>query len=358
MNDIAPFRIHVPRADLDDLHDRLARTRWPDELPGAGWDYGIPLDRVRALAERWQAFDWRAHEASLNAYPGFVAEIDGQRVHFLHVRSADPDALPLVLTHGWPGSLVEFLGVVGPLSEHFHLVIPAIPGFGFGGPTRERGWDLPRIGRAWAELMRRLGYDRYGAQGGDWGAGVARALAAAAPDHVVAVHINYLPTPGRADGLSAEDQKRLDQTMAYGANRPGYQILHATRPQTIAYALTDSPVGQLAWIAERFAEWADPNAPVPDDVILADVSHYWLTGTAGSSARLAKESGVAGPAPCPVPMAVAVLPHDIVRSIRPLAEQRYDIRRWTEYPRGGHFAALEVPDLFVEDVTESFSGWR
>jgi pimeloyl-ACP methyl ester carboxylesterase len=353
MNDIRPYRIDVPQADLDDLTDRLTRTRWPDEWPSK--DYGIPYARVRALADRWRAFDWRAHEGSLNQYPQFRTEIDGHDVHFLHVRSADPDALPLVLTHGWPGTVIEFLRVIEPLSARFHLVIPSIPGFGFGGRTTGPGWDLARVGRAWATLMDRLGYQRYGAQGGDWGAGVSRALAAAAPSHVVGVHLNYLPTPGAATGLSAADQARLDKTMAFAANRPGYQVLQATKPQTLSYALTDSPVGQLAWIAERFDLWADPATPVDDDVIIADVAHHWFNRTAGSSARLTKESGIGGPSPCPVPMAVAVLPQDIVQSIRPLAEQRYDIRRWTEYPRGGHFAALEVPDLFTDDVTAFFA---
>ncbi|MCA2212007.1 epoxide hydrolase family protein [Jidongwangia harbinensis] len=348
------FRVRVPQDDLDDLAGRLARTRWPDELPGAGWDYGIPLPWVRELALRWQTFDWRAHEDQINTFAQYVTTIDGQRVHFLHVRSAHPDALPLLLTHGWPGSVVEFLGVLGPLSAHFHLVVPSIPGFGFSGPTRDRGWDQHRVARAWAELMRRLGYRRYGAQGGDWGAGISRALAAHRPAEVVGVHLTYLPTPGSADGLGAADRARLEHLTRYAANRPGYQILHATRPQTLAYALTDSPVGQLAWIAERFAEWTDPATPVHDDVILANVMHHWLNRTAGPAARLARES-TPGMLPCPVPVGVAVLPHDIVRSVRPLAERTYDIRRWTEYRRGGHFAALEVPDEFVADVTAFFT---
>ncbi|MEU7901638.1 epoxide hydrolase family protein [Actinoplanes sp. NPDC049118] len=350
-----PFRVHVPQSDLDDLADRLARTRWPDELPGAGWDYGIPLSRVRDLAERWRTgYDWRAHEAALNGYPQFVTEIDGQRVHFLHVRSANPAALPLVLVHGWPGSVLEFLDMVEPLTGHFHLVIPSIPGFGFSGPTAERGWDQQRIARAFAELMTRLGYPRFGAQGGDWGSGIARALGAVAPERVVGVHVNYLPTPGPSAGLSGTDRERAERTAAFAANRPGYQVLQATRPQTISYALTDSPVGQLAWIAEKFTEWADPASTIGDDVLLTDVSIYWFTRTAGSSARLAKESGYG--ASCPVPMGVAVLPHDIVQSVRPLAERGHDIRHWSELPRGGHFAALEVPGDLAADVIAFFAG--
>jgi pimeloyl-ACP methyl ester carboxylesterase len=353
MNDIVPYRIDVPQTELDDLADRLDRTRWPDELPGAGWDYGIPLDRVRALADRWRhGYDWRRHEAELNEFPQFTTEIDGQRVHLLHVRSANPEALPLLLLHGWPGSVLEFPALIGRLTDDFHLVVPSLPGFGFSGPTVERGWDLNRIARALAELMTRLGYPRFGAHGGDWGSGVARALGGAVPDRVVGVHVSYLPTPGPATGLTGEDRDRAERTAAFAANRPGYQVLHATRPQTISYALTDSPAGQLAWIAEKFTEWVDPASTISDDVLLTDVSIYWFTRTAGSSARLAKESGYG--TPCPVPMGVAVLPHDIVLSVRPLAERLFDIRHWTELPRGGHFAALEVPVELAADIRAFF----
>ncbi|MQY08934.1 epoxide hydrolase family protein [Actinomadura macrotermitis] len=354
---IKPFRLDVPQADLDDLADRLARTRWPDELPDAGWDYGIPLARVRELAERWRTgYDWRAHEAELNRHPQFTTEIDGQNVHFLHVRSADPGALPLLLVHGWPGSVVEFLDVIEPLSRDFHLVVPSIPGFGLSGPTRERGWSQHRVAAAFAELMARLGYDRYGAQGGDWGSGICRAVAAAAPENVVGVHLNYLPTPptGREEGLSEEDRARLDHIRRFAAQRPGYQVLQATRPQTLSYALTDSPVGQLAWIAEKFTEWTDPRSAISDDRLLTNVMLYWLTATAGSSARLTRESTFGSP-PCPAPVGMAVFAHDIVLSVRPLAEQLYDIAHWSEFDRGGHFAAMEVPDLFADDVRAFFA---
>ncbi len=332
-----------------------------DELPGAGWDYGIPLARVQELTEHWRtAYDWREHEEALNVLPQYTTEIDGQTVHFAHVRSADPDALPLVLTHGWPGSIVEFLDVVGPLSQEFHLVIPSIPGFGFSGPTRDRGWNQHRVARAWAELMHRLGYERYGAQGGDWGSGISRALGATAPEQVVGVHVNYLPTPQPAGGvsnLSDEDTARLDRIRRYIAQRPGYMVVHSTRPQTVSYALTDSPVGQLAWIAEKFTEWTDPRSTITTDRLLTDVMLYWLTRTAGSSARLYKESA-GGPLPCPVPMGVAVYPHDITLSVRPLAEQTYRIIRWTEHDRGGHFPTMEVPELFAADVSAFFRGLR
>ncbi|MFG1997581.1 epoxide hydrolase family protein [Spirillospora sp. NPDC048911] len=359
---IKSFRIDVPQADLDDLADRLARTRWPDELPGAGRDYGIPLGRVRELAEYWRnGYDWRRHEAELNELPQFTTEIDGQTIHFVHVRSAKPDALALVLIHGWPGSYLEFLDVIEPLSQDFHLVIPSIPGFGFSGPTRDRGWDIRRVARAFAELMDRLGYGRYGAQGGDWGAGIARALGGTAPEHVVGVHLNYLPTPpppvpGIEDALSDDDQARLAKIKQMVAQRPGYQVLQGTTPQTISYALTDSPVAQLAWIVERFDEWTDPASTIELDRVLTDVSLYWLTGTAGSSARLTRESGVGGPLSCPVPVGIAVFAHDITRSIRPFAERIHDIVHWSEFGDGGHFAAMEIPELFAGDVREFFTG--
>ncbi|OLT14884.1 epoxide hydrolase [Pseudonocardia sp. CNS-139] len=354
---ITPFRIDVPQTDIDDLADRLSRTRWPDEVVGAGWDYGFPLARLKELAEYWRTgYDWRGHEAALNELPQFTTEIDGQNVHFVHVRSPRPDAIALVLTHGWPGSFLEFLDVIEPLARDFHLVIPSIPGYGFSGPTHERGWDVVRIARAWAELMRRLGYERYGAQGGDFGAGISLALGAVAPGQVVGVHVNYLPTrpdPAADVELSESDEARLDKLRQLMANRPPYQALQALTPQTIGYALTDSPVGQLVWIAERFAQWTDPRSPVSDERMLTDVSLYWLTATAASSARLHHDTP-RRIEPCPVPVGVAVFAHDITQSVRPLAERLYDIRHWSEFERGGHFAAMEVPDLLAEDVREFF----
>lgn len=352
------YLVHVPQPDLDDLRSRLARTRWPDELPDSGWDYGIPLDRVRHLTAAWVAHDWRAHEARLNAYPQFTTTIDGETVWFLHVRSADRTALPLILTHGWPGSPIEFLDLIPLLTAHFHLVIPAIPGFSFAGPTRARGRGQQWVAEAWAALMAELGYERYGVQGGDWGSGISRLLGAFAPDRVVGAHVNFMPTGGAFDGpLSPTDEARLARTRELAAHRHPHQVQFAAAPQTLAYAFTDSPVGQLAFLAEKFTMWADPATPVADGVILDDVMHYWLTRTAASSSRLVKESGLgAGPIPCPVPLGVAVLPRDIVQSVRPLAEVRHDVRQWSEFPRGGHFAALEVPDLLAADVVSFFGG--
>jgi pimeloyl-ACP methyl ester carboxylesterase len=371
--DLTPFRISIPQQDLDDLRERLVRTRWPDELPGVGWDYGVPLAYLKELVSYWHTgYDWRAHEAQLNSYPQYTTEIDGQNVYFIHVRSPEPDALPLLLTHGWPGSVVEFLDSIGPLTDPrahggdpadaFHLVIPAIPGFGFSGPTAETGWDPRRIAAAWATLMQGLGYSRYGTQGGDWGSIISRLVAAADPARVVGVHVNFLPLPPAetAVPLSDEDEARLAAATKYVANPAGYLRQQATRPQTLSYGLTDSPVGQLAWIAEKFKEWTDPAGPVDVDRLLTNVMLYWLTGTAGSSARLYYESaGLRGkPVLCPAPLGVAVFPHELTLAIRVFAEQQYNVVHWSELDRGGHFAALEVPDLFVQDVRAFFQPLR
>ncbi|CCH29980.1 epoxide hydrolase family protein [Actinosynnema sp. NPDC047251] len=351
---IEPFTLDIPQADLDDLRDRLARTRWPEEEPGEG--YGQPLARTRELAARWQAFDWRAQEAALNQWPQFTTAIDGQRVHFLHVRSPRADALPLVLTHGWPSSVLDFLDVIEPLSRDFHLVIPSIPGFGPAGPTHDRGWSVDRVARAWAVLMQRLGYDRYGAQGGDFGSGISLALGAIAPEKVVGVHVNYLPTPPPAstEGLSPQDVDRVGAIRRFLAQRPGYQVMHSTRPQTVAYGITDSPAGLLGWVGDRFDAWKDPESGLDDDRLIATVALYWLTRTAGSALRLARESTPGGP-PCPVPLGVAVFARDIILSARGVVEQTYDVRRWTEFDRGGHFPAMETPDLLVADVRAFFA---
>ncbi|GAA0269575.1 epoxide hydrolase family protein [Cryptosporangium japonicum] len=349
---IFPFRVGVPDSDLDDLAARLDATRWPSALPDG---HGYPLAALHELAAYWRStYDWRAAEAELNTYPQFTTEFDGTTVHFLHVRSARPDALPLLLTHGWPGSIVEFLDVV-PLLSDFHLVIPSIPGFGFSRSTR--GWDVPRVAAAWLELMDRLGYDRFGAHGGDWGSAISRVLGALAPERVVGVHLSYLPTPPADGAYSPDDEERLAQTRQYLAHQPGVRVLNAQTPQTVAYALTDSPVGQLAWIAERFAEWGDPATPVGADRLLTDVMLYWLTRTANTSARLHRET-VAGPLPCPVPLGVAVFAHDITRPVRSLAERVYDVRHWSEFDRGGHFAGLEVPELLAADLRAFFSPVR
>jgi epoxide hydrolase len=374
---IRPFRIDIPQADLDDVRDRLSRTRWPDELPGTGWDYGIPLGHVKDLAEHWlTAYDWRAHERTLNAFPQFTTEIDGQNIHFLHLRSPEPDALPLLITHGWPGSIVEFLDIIGPLSDPrrhggdpadaFHVVAPSIPGYGFSGPTRETGWDVRRVAAAWAELMGRLGYRRFGAHGGDWGASISRELGLVAPEVLAGVHLTMLVTeipddPAELAELSDTERARLDRRARYLAEGLGYGAIQSTRPQTLAYALTDSPAGLLAWIAEKFAEWSD--RPIEDrDRLLTNVMLYWLTGTAGSAARLYYEAARGGawgpPRPSSVPTGVAVFPKEIAPPVRRLAERSNHIVHWSEFDRGGHFAAMEEPGLLVGDVREFFRRLR
>jgi pimeloyl-ACP methyl ester carboxylesterase len=378
---IQSFRIEIPEAALDDLRDRLARTRWPSELPGGGWSRGVPLDYLRELAEYWRtSYEWREHEARLNELPQFTTTIDGANVHFLHVRSSEPEALPLIMTHGWPGSIVEFLDIIGPLTDPrahggdpadaFHLVIPSIPGFGLSGPTSEPGWSAGRVGRAFAELMSRLGYDRYGAQGGDEGAIISPDLGRAAPDHVVGVHVNaasvgFMPFPPLEESelaeLSEAERVRVERIARYMDEGSGYAQIQSTKPQTLAYGLTDSPVGQLAWIVERFQDWTHAELPedaVDRDRMLTNVMLYWLTGTAGSSANSYYEDKHSGawPQPSGVPTGVAVFAEDI--SIRRYAEQSNNIVHWSEFDRGGHFAALEAPDLFIADVREFFRPLR
>ncbi|WP_026413262.1 epoxide hydrolase family protein [Actinomadura oligospora] len=374
MTKINPFRIDVPAGDLEDLRVRLAGTRWPDELPGTGWSYGVPSSYAQELAEYWRTgFDWRRQEAALNEFPQFTTEIDGQNIHFLHVRSPEPDALPLILTHGWPGSVAEFMKVVGPLTDPrahggdpadaFHVVAPSLPGFGFSGPTRETGWSPRRVARAWAELMSRLGYERYGAQGGDTGAVVSPELGRVAPDNVVGVHVNGalgFPTfaPDEMEGLTEVELGRLAQYS--DQDRAGYAMIQSTRPQTLAFGLNDSPAGQLAWIVEKFKEWTDPAHDLPEDAVdrdqlLTDVSIYWFTGTAASSSRLYREGAADWGRPVEksdVPTGVAVFPGD--PGVRRIAEREHNVVHWSEFDRGGHFAAMEAPDLLVTDVRAFF----
>jgi pimeloyl-ACP methyl ester carboxylesterase len=373
--EIQPFQIDIPQEDLDDLHNRLARTRWPDELPGVSWDYGVPLGYVKELAGYWkEGYDWREQEARLNGFPQFTTQIDGQNVYFLHVRSAEPNAMPLILTHGWPGSVVEFLELIAPLTDPrahggeaadaFHLVIPSIPGFGFSGPTGEVGWGIRRIARAWAELMRRLGYDRYGAQGGDAGSLISAELGRLDPAHVVGVHVNALvPTSAPAEdegemaGLTEAEQARL-ASLERWEEHSGYAAIQSTRPQTLAYALADSPVGQLGWYADWFAAHGEKVGVLDRDAILTNVMLYWLSGTAGSAARLYKEmADVWEPAErSPIPMGVAVFPGDV--SVRRFVEREHEVVHWSEFDRGGHFAAMEAPELLVGDVRKFFRGLR
>ncbi|MBM7774563.1 pimeloyl-ACP methyl ester carboxylesterase [Actinokineospora baliensis] len=383
-----PFHIEIPQADLDDLRHRLATTRWPAEAPEPGWRRGVPVGYLKELAEHWRdEFDWRAAEARLNRYPQFRTEIDGTTVHLLHVRSPEPNALPLVLTHGWPGSIAEFLEVIDPLTnprahggdpaDAFHLVIPSIPGFGFSPPPTEPGWNAARVARAWATLMQRLGYDRYAAQGGDAGSVITLELARHAPERVVGAHVNMLLTfpsgdPAELADLSEADQARLGRLAHFDTDLSGYMKLQSTRPQTLAYALTDSPVGQLAWVVEKFHDWTD-SAKAPEDAVdrdhmLTNVSLYWFTATAGSSAQHYYEgadalrpaaAGSEPPPPITVPVGVTVFPHDILVPLRRLADRDLPtITHWTEQDRGGHFAAMEQPGLLVDDIRAFFAAHR
>lgn len=374
---IQPFAVDIPEADLADLRDRLARTRWPDELPGTGWEYGASLTYIKELAEYWRtAFDWKAQEAKLNRYPQFTTVIDGQKIHFYHVRSPEPNAMPLLLVHGWPGSVVEFLDVIGPLTDPrayggapadaFDVVIPSIPGFGLSGPTHERGWDVQRVSRAFAGLMSRLGYDRYATQGGDLGAFIAPLLGRIDEDRVIGIHVNaasvgFIPfgeiEPEVKEQLTDLEKERLTRIERFTTDQWGYASIQSTRPQTIAYALHDSPVGQLAWIVEKFKEWTDPAKELPHEAVdrdhlLTNVSVYWLTGTAGSSARMyyenARSSFWMSLTRVEVPVGVAVFANDV--SIRRFAEWGNNIRRWTDFDTGGHFAAMETPELLVDDI--------
>ena len=304
---ISPFRIDIAQADLDDLADRLRRTRFAAPLPGDDWDTGVPVAYLRELVDYWRdGYDWRAQEAIMNGYPQFATEIDGQNIHFLHVRSTEPDPLPLLLTHGWPGSFVEILDVIGPLTDPrahgsdpgdaFHLVIPTLPGFGFSGPVTDAGWGTTRIASVWAELMRRLGYQRFGVQGGDIGAAVSPDVACVAPHDVVGVHVNGslgMPTPNpdeaERDSLTDLERDRLARVEAFMTEEYGYIAIQSTRPQTFAAGLVDSPAGQLAWIIDKFREWTHPRSTLPDQIInrdrlLTNAMIYWLTSTAGTAA--------------------------------------------------------------------------
>src|SRR5215217_9310058 len=336
--DLHPFHVHIPEADLAELRDRLGRTRWPAAGPADDWSRGVPLDYLVRLTRYWvEEFDWRAQEEKLNAHPQFVTTIDGQPIHFVHVRSPEPDALPLLLTHGWPSSPFEFSDVIGPLADPrahggnpadaFHLVMPSLPGYGFSTPVEQPGWgNLFRVAQAWVELMSRLGHERYAVHGTDAGTGVAGLLAMLVADRVAGVHLTGTAAampfgpPLELDGLTGADRARAERFNAFQADGIGYLHLQATRPQTLAYLLNDSPAGQLAWIVEKFKEWTDPAAELPEDAVdrdllLTNVMLYWLTGTAGSSANSYYETAHAGAwgasERSTVPTGVAVFPMDV-----------------------------------------------
>jgi microsomal epoxide hydrolase len=368
---LKPFTVQVSDDVLDDLRERLARTRWPDQIPGSEWGYGTDLAYLQELCDHWRTkFDWRAQEERLNRWPHYLTEIDGQQIHFVHARADNPDALPLILTHGWPDSVSGFMSVIEPLRETFHVVVPSLPGYGWSGPTTAPGWDAARVAQAWKTLMARLGYARYGAQGGDWGAMISARLAALDPEHCIGLHSNLLlafPTPEQAAEIKLTDAELADLAAAgeFVKERSAYQEIQGKNPQTLGYGLTDSPAGLAGWIVEKFRDWTDndgsPEDAVSRDQILTNITIYWVTKTINSSIRLYCESQRGqnyGPSDAyvSVPTAAAVFPREIFRVPRAYAESRFNIVRYTRFDRGGHFAAIEEPDLFINDVREFFEG--
>jgi microsomal epoxide hydrolase len=375
---VTPFTIQVPEPVLADLKQRLARTRFPDEIPGAGWDYGTDLTYLKSLVTYWaNTFDWREQERRLNQLPQFTTTIDGLAIHFVHQRSKNPNALPLVITHGWPGSFIEFTKIIGPLSDPvshggrpedaFHVVAVSLPGFGFSDKPRERGFAPARMASIISTLMARLGYSRYGAQGGDWGGNISRLLAINDASHVVGVHSNFCnagPPPGVPDpnaGLPPGELERMRARQAFFESERGYFQVQATKPQTVGYGLNDSPAGLAAWIVEKFRSWCDCDGNVEKkftkDQLLTNITIYWVTETIASSARIYYENQRAAAAQggrVGAPMACALFPKELVLPPRRWVEARDNVTRWTEMPRGGHFAALEEPELLVEDIRSFF----
>ncbi|HYD49243.1 MAG TPA: epoxide hydrolase [Terriglobales bacterium] len=375
MSDFTPFAVHFDDAILEDLHRRLEATRFPDQIPDSGWDYGTDTAYLRELVGYWREhFDWRAQEGRINRMPQWTTLIDGQRIHFAHVRSPHVQAMPLLLLHGWPGSIVEFLKVVEPLTEPekhggtaadaFHLVVPSLPGYGFSEVTRTRQWDVMRMAEAFAELMRRLGYQRYGAQGGDWGALITSTLGVLDATHLAGIHVNMpYAIPGDRDGLSEREQADLADFDRFQNDETGYQRIQGSKPQTLGVALNDSPAGLAAWIVEKLRTWTDCGGEVETvvskDEILTNVMVYWASQTITSSMRLYYEVFKGGRVPflfqkVEVPTGIARFPKEIARFPRRWLEGHYHITHWTDMPRGGHFAALEQPELFAADVQAFF----
>jgi epoxide hydrolase len=374
---IERFRIRVDDSTLEDLRLRLSITRFPDQIAGTGWEYGTPIDYVRELVEYWrEEYDWRAEEARLNQLEHFRTAIDGQSIHFVHARSQHEGALPLLLVHGWPGSIVEFLDVIprltdpeahgGRAEDAFHVVAPSLPGYGFSEPPRTAGWDVRRIARAFIELTSRLGYARYGAQGGDWGAQIATRIAALDTAHCAALHLNMpiaAPPPDPVP-VTDEEQAGLAAMARFQREEAAYAQVQGTKPQTVGMALNDSPAGLLSWIVEKFRTWSDcdghPENVFTRDQLITNVMLYWVTQTITSSARLYWEtmhSGALQDAPgfVTVPTGIARYPkEEVLRFPRAWVEQRYHVTHWAVMPRGGHFAAMEQPELFVEDLRNFF----
>ena len=372
---IETFSIHVEDEVLDDLKRRLAATRFPEQIEGTDWDYGTELGYVKELVAYWRdKFDWRAVESRLNSFDHFRTTLDGQKIHFIHQRSKHENALPIVISHGWPGTVMEFLDVIGPLvdptahggneEDAFHVVCPSLPGYGFSEPTRSKEWDTQRMGDAFISLMGRLGYARYGAQGGDWGALITTQIGLRDPEHCCGLHLNMpMAVPAAADALSDGEKADLADLAHFQSMETGYQRIQGTKPQTLGFGLNDSPAGLAAWIVEKFRTWSDCGGDVEStftrDQLLANIAVYWVTQTITSSTRLYYEVTQGGrvgftEGKVTVPTGVARFPKEIMRFPRSWVENHYNVTHWTEFPRGGHFAAMEQPELFVEDVRKFF----
>lgn len=370
---VEPFEVTVSDEAIADLRDRLERTRWPDQLPDAGWDYGTEKSALQDFCAYWREdYDWSGFADRLNAFDQSVTTIDGQRIHFYHVRSPEADATPLLLSHGWPGSVAEFLDVLDPLTDPaghggdpadaFHVVAPSLPGFGFSGPTDDRGWGIRRMSDAFASLMDRLGYDQFVAQGGDWGGLISTDLGARYPERVQAIHANMLFVRPSAvedafERLDEQGQADVEATAEFRETETGYQEIQSTKPQTVAYGLTDSPAGLAGWLLEKFQTWIDgddPEAVIGRDRLLDNLSIYWLTETIGSSMRVYYETDLEATMPerVDVPTGHARYPGEIYKIPRVWADEVFDVVHWADQPEGGHFAAMEVPDLFVDDLRD------
>ena len=382
--EVRPFEIAVDQSVLDDLQVRLTHTRWPDEIPGAEWDYGSNLDYIKELVEYWRTdFDWRAQEKKLNAFHHFKSEVEGLDIHFIHERGTGPNPIPLVITHGWPSTFFEMTKIIPLLADpgshgadpadSFDVVAPSLPGFGFSQATSERGMQVQKVADLWAKLMtENLGYPKFAAQGGDIGAGVTSRLGYAHHDKLYGVHLTSVtrPTPYLGPGarsLTEEETAHMAQRDQWFQDEGGYNHIQGTKPQTLSYGLNDSPAGLAAWIVEKYRTWSDCHGDVESsytkDELLTTVTIYWVTGTIGSSVRMYKENQshlwtMEPDEIVPAPAGMALFPQEIARPPREWAERSYDVRRWQEMPRGGHFAALEEPELLAHEVREFFRPLR
>lgn len=376
MNAPIPFRIRVDQQALDDLHFRLERTRWQDPIPDSGWTYGADQDYIAELCDYWRTeYDWRNAEARINAHPQFIAPVDGVDLHYLHVRGKGPNPFPLLLLHGWPGSIWEFMEVIGPLTDPasvggdpadaFDVVVPSLPGFGYSGKPRTPGWGVTRIAGAMNELMARLGYRRYGTQGGDWGGIISAQLGADFPGSCVAIHVNQTVAQLPAD-IPADALPWAAQFGKYAAEEMAYAEIQGTKPDSLTLAQNDSPAGLAAWIVEKFRSWGDTHGDIESsfskDTLISNLMLYWLPQSVGSAARIYYEmrrdaAAMAFP-PVPVPTGVAAFPGEPFSMPQPITELRYNVTRWTAMPAGGHFAALEKPHSIIDDVRSFYRDHR